>query len=54
MSAEFEKIVLEKLNILDELKFEVANLSKKVENNTALINRGVVAGIFGENFEVKY
>ena len=38
MSAEFEKIVLEKLNILDELKFEVANLSKKVENNTALIN----------------
>jgi len=30
MSAEFEKIVLEKLNILDELKVEVKNLSKKV------------------------
>ena len=32
MSAEFEKIVLEKLNILDELKVEVKNLSKKVNN----------------------
>ena len=32
MSAEFEKIVLEKLNILDELKTEVKNLSKKVDN----------------------
>ena len=38
MSKEFEKIVLEKLNLLDELKFEVSNLSKKVENNTTLIN----------------
>ena len=45
MSAEFEKIVLEKLNILDELKNEVNTLSKKVnnleekvENNTTLIN----------------
>ena len=32
MSAEFEKIVLEKLNILDELKVEVKNLSQKVDN----------------------
>ena len=32
MSTEFEKIVLEKLNILDELKVEVKNLSKKVNN----------------------
>ena len=32
MSAEFEKIVLEKLNILDELKAEVKTLSKKVNN----------------------
>ena len=45
MSAEFEKIVLEKLNILDELKAEIKNLSKKVDNleekvesNTDLIN----------------
>ena len=52
MSAEFEKIVLEKLNILDELKNELSTLSKKldnldtkvnnleekVENNTTLIN----------------
>ena len=32
MSTEFEKIVLEKLNILDELKVEVKNLSSKVNN----------------------
>lgn len=32
MSAEFEKIVLEKLNILDELKVEVKNLTSKVDN----------------------
>ena len=38
MSVEFEKIVLEKLKILDELKVEVGNLSEKVENNTTLIN----------------
>ena len=45
MSVEFEKIVLEKLKVLDELKVEVGNLSKKVEqveekvdSNTALIN----------------
>jgi len=35
MSAEFEKIVLEKF---DELKTEINNLSEKVENNTTLIN----------------
>ena len=35
MSAEFEKIVLEKF---DELKTEVSKLSEKVENNTTLIN----------------
>ena len=45
MSVEFEKVVLEKLKVLDELKVEVSNLSKKlgqveekVDNNTALIN----------------
>ena len=49
MSAEFEKIVLEKFDDLNfkitglseevhELKEKVNNLDKKVENNTALIN----------------
>ena len=30
MSVEFEKVVLEKLKVLDELKVEVSNLSKKL------------------------
>lgn len=45
MSVEFEKVVLEKLKVLDELKVEVSNLSKKVgqveekvDNNTASIS----------------
>ena len=38
MSAEFEKIVLEKLNILDELKTEVKNLSNKVDNLEGKVN----------------
>ena len=45
MSANFEKIVLEKLSILDELKSEIKTLSQKVDNleekvdsNTNLIN----------------
>jgi len=37
MSVEFEKIVLEKLKVLDELKVEVSNLSRKVDENTTLI-----------------
>ena len=39
MSAEFLKIILEKLNILDELKVEVKNLSKIININTELIAR---------------
>ena len=38
MSVEFEKIVLEKLKVLDELKIEVGNLSEKVDSNTSLIS----------------
>ena len=38
MSVEFEKVVLEKLKVLDELKVEVNNLSKKVDINTLSIN----------------
>ncbi len=45
MSVEFEKVVLKKLKVLDELKVEVGNLSKKVgqledkvDNNTASIS----------------
>ena len=37
MSVEFEKVVLEKLKVLDELKVEVSNLSRKVDENTTLI-----------------
>ena len=38
----------------DKLLFRKNKWILAHENNTALINRGVVAGIFGENFEVKY
>ena len=38
MSVEFEKVVLEKLKILDELKVEVGNLSEKVDSNATLIS----------------
>ena len=51
MSAEFEKIVLEKLNILDELKVEVSNLSKKVNNLEEKVENNILELLHNELFE---
>ena len=43
MSVEFEKVVLEKLKILDELKVEVGNLSNKFEKLEEKVDNNIVS-----------